>query len=175
MKPDWDQLMDKYESNEDVLVAEVDCTSEGGKPICEQNGVEGFPTIKFGDAMELQNYNGGRTYEDFLVFAGRLGPLCSVYHKEKCTPGELEKLEAVEAMSVEDLEKEITEANARLQREENDFRLGVSQLQVFYQMLSDKKKKVEAEITASGLNLKKSILAYKKKGSSGGDETKEEL
>jgi hypothetical protein len=44
MKPAWDELKDAYEAESSVLIAEVDCTVE--KSLCNDHGIEGFPTIK---------------------------------------------------------------------------------------------------------------------------------
>eukprot|EP00804_Cyclotella_cryptica_P026088 CCRYP_013950-RA/>CCRYP_013950-RA protein AED:0.18 eAED:0.18 QI:165/0.66/0.5/1/0.66/0.75/4/0/246 len=50
MKPDWDKLMEAYAGSATQLVAEVDCTA-AGKPLCDQVGVRGYPTIKYGDPV----------------------------------------------------------------------------------------------------------------------------
>ena len=68
MKPDWDKLTVKFEDNPTVLIADVDCTAEG-KPLCDANGVEGFPTLKHGSPDNLQEYEGGRDYDELLTFA----------------------------------------------------------------------------------------------------------
>lgn len=39
-------------------VFDVDCTA-AGQPLCEANGVKGYPTIKYGDPEDLQDYEGG--------------------------------------------------------------------------------------------------------------------
>merc|ERR1719437_321015 len=59
MKPAWDKLMKKYADHKTILVADVDCTA-GGKDLCEDVGVQGFPTIKYGDPSNLEDYEGGR-------------------------------------------------------------------------------------------------------------------
>ena len=59
MKPAWDKLMDAFADSKTALVADVDCTA-AGKPLCDSNGVKGFPTIKYGDPSDLQDYKGGR-------------------------------------------------------------------------------------------------------------------
>lgn len=73
MKPDWDKLMEQYQDNAGVLVGDVDCTG-AGKPLCEKNGVGGYPTIKYGDPDALQEYPGGRSLEQVQEFAATLGP-----------------------------------------------------------------------------------------------------
>lgn len=35
MEEDWQKLEDDWKGHEYALVAEVDCTSDGGQPICE--------------------------------------------------------------------------------------------------------------------------------------------
>ena len=60
--------MADFADSETQLVADVDCTAEG-EPLCNTMGVEGFPTLKWGDASDLQDYNGGRSYEDLKKFA----------------------------------------------------------------------------------------------------------
>jgi len=68
MKPSWDKLIKAYAGSKTALVADVDCTADG-KPLCEEHGVQGFPTIKWGDPNDLKDYNGGRSYDDFKKLA----------------------------------------------------------------------------------------------------------
>ena len=76
MKPAWDKLSGEFADSKTVLVADVDCTA-AGKDLCETQGVEGFPTIKYGDPDDLKKYEGGRSYEDLKAFAeSSLGPQC---------------------------------------------------------------------------------------------------
>eukprot|EP01083_Nonionella_stella_P263522 895102_1 len=77
MAPDWEKLSGEFEGYEVGLVADVDCTAEG-KPLCDANGVKGFPTLKWGDPTALEDYQGGRSYDDLLKFAtDNLKPICS--------------------------------------------------------------------------------------------------
>ena len=78
MAPDWEKLAEKWSGHAVGLVAEVDCTTEG-KPLCDANGVRGFPTLKYGDPAALEDYQGSRTYDDLKKFAtDTLKPVCSV-------------------------------------------------------------------------------------------------
>jgi len=45
MKPAYDQLAAEYEDSSSVLIADVDCTIE--KDLCSEQGVSGYPTIKW--------------------------------------------------------------------------------------------------------------------------------
>ena len=47
--------MADFEGSATQLVADVDCTA-GGKDLCDANGVRGYPTIKWGDPSDLQDY-----------------------------------------------------------------------------------------------------------------------
>jgi len=77
MKPDWDALMEQYKDDPSKLIADVDCTS-AGKPLCDSNGVKGFPTIKYGDPSDLQDYKGGRDLASLKKHAEeKLVPMCS--------------------------------------------------------------------------------------------------
>lgn len=64
MKPDWDKLGDEYAGSSSVLIGDVDCTADG-KELCDKNGVQGYPTIKYfvdGDIEEGKDWSGGRDY-----------------------------------------------------------------------------------------------------------------
>ena len=53
LKPDWDKLIADFADSPNQLVADVDCTGAGG-PLCDDFGIEGFPTLKWGDPSDLQ-------------------------------------------------------------------------------------------------------------------------
>jgi protein disulfide-isomerase-like protein len=77
MAPDWEKLSGEWDGHEVGLIAEVDCTAEG-KPLCDANGVKGFPTLKYGDPSSLDDYQGARTYDALAKFAeDSLKPICS--------------------------------------------------------------------------------------------------
>merc|ERR1711862_945417 len=76
MAPDWEKLSDDWASSEVGLIAEVDCTTDG-KPLCDQNGVKGFPTLKYGDPLALEDYSGGRSLKDLAEFAKEILNLCA--------------------------------------------------------------------------------------------------
>merc|ERR1719269_492576 len=102
--------MASYKDNEGVLIADVDCTT-GGKSLCEEVGVRGYPTIKYGDPSDLQDYNGGRTYDDLKSFADEnLGPSCGPANLDLCSEGDRTKLEGFMKMSPGKLEGKIRNA-----------------------------------------------------------------
>merc|ERR1712093_312781 len=96
------------------LIADVDCTAEG-KPLCEQVGVQGFPSIKWGDPSNLEAYEGGRDYEALKKFAkDNLKPMCSPANLDLCDDEKKAEISKFQAMSAEDLEKEIEEKKAEI-------------------------------------------------------------
>merc|ERR1712224_150168 len=98
-------------------VADVDCT-ESGKDLCETHKVQGFPTIKYGDPSDLQDYQGGRSYEDLKKFADEnLGPQCGPDHMDLCDDKKKKSIEKYMAMSVADLEAKVAKARKTVEED----------------------------------------------------------
>jgi len=100
MKPDWDSLGAKFKDSKTVLIADVDCTA-GGKSLCDEKGVRGYPTIKYYNPPdeEGEDYKGGRDLAALTKFVEtELGPGCSVDSKENCSAEQLEALQKYIAM-----------------------------------------------------------------------------
>ena len=168
MAPDWEKLAADWEGNEIGLVAEVDCTAEG-KPLCDQNGVKGFPTLKYGDPTALSDYQGGRSYDDLAKFAtANLKPMCSPAKLELCDAEQKAKLESLMTKSAAELEEAIKAEEAKLQEAEETFKAEVQKLQEKYQSLMAEKDAAQAAVTAAGLGSMKAVKAFKAK--QGNDE-----
>lgn len=169
MKPDWDKLMDAFADSATALVADVDCTAEG-KPLCDSNGIKGYPTIKWGDPSALEDYKGGRSYDALKKFAEEnLKPMCSPANIELCDAEKKAEIEKFIAMSDDDLDKSIKEKDDEMAKAESDFKEFVESLQSQYQESMKKKDDKLEEIKASGLGLMKAVKAYK------GKKVKDEL
>jgi len=68
--------MEEFKDSPNALIADSDCTA-GGKSLCEKHSIGGYPTIKWGDPNDMQDYKGGRSYDDLKKFAEEsLGPSC---------------------------------------------------------------------------------------------------
>lgn len=161
MKPDWDKLMDAFADSKTALVADVDCTAEG-KPLCEQNGVRGYPTIKYGDPANLEDYKGGREFDALKKFADEnLKPVCSPTNIDLCDDEKKAEIKKFQDMADADLETLIKEKEKEMEDAENDFKDAVAKLQAEYSKLSsDKDAKLE-DIKKSGLGLMKAVKAAK--------------
>ena len=138
MKPAWDSLAEEFASSNTVLIADVDCTVQ--EQLCEQHGIEGFPTIKSfaaGDT-EGEDYEGGRDIEDLREFAKSLGPSCSVSNKAVCSEEQLAELEKLLAMPTSELEAELEKLKASVTAAEEAHEELVQGLQ---QQFEDSEKK----------------------------------
>jgi len=165
MKPDWDKLAAAFKDSKDVVIADVDCTA-GGKSLCDQAGVRGYPTIKHGDPNDLQDYKGGRDFASLKKFAEGLGPVCGPANIDLCDADKKAKIEEFKAMGVVKREESIKEKEQEAEKLEADFKTFVDGLQKQYQEASDKKDKDIEAVKESGLGLLKAVHAHEKKAKS---------
>merc|ERR1711988_1537396 len=99
--------MDKFADSNDAVVANVDCTA-GGKELCEQQDVQGFPSLKWGDVSALEDYQGGRDFEALEKFADEsLKPRCSPANIDLCDEEKRARIEELQQMSATDLDAAI--------------------------------------------------------------------
>merc|ERR1712232_1217582 len=146
-----------------ALVADVDCTA-GGKELCNEVGVRGYPSIKYGDPADLQDYKGGRDFKALKAFADEnLGPTCSPGSLELCSAEKKTQIEEFMKMSDADLKAKISEKTAAMEKLETDFKTFVDGLQKSYTEANEKKEADLKEIKDSGLGLMKSVQAHKAK------------
>merc|ERR1711862_42820 len=163
MKPAWDELMTEYKDSETVLIADVDCT-DSGKALCETHGVQGFPTIKFGDPDNLETYEGGRDLTDLKKFASEsLGPTCSVKNLELCSDEKKAEINKFLEMSSEDLEAMVNEKTEAIAKADKELEEYLETLQAQYEAKSKEADEKKAEIKNSGLSMMKSVASHKKK------------
>jgi len=168
MKPAWDKLMAEYKDSATVLIADVDCTT-GGKELCNEIGVRGYPTIKSGDPGDLQDYKGGRSFDDLKKHAETLGPSCGPAHLDLCDEDKKKTIAEYTALGAEKREAMIKEKDAEVAKLESDFKAFVDGLQKQYTEATEKKEKDAEAIKNSGLGLLKAVHAHEKK------EKKDEL
>jgi len=165
MKPDWDKLTEDFAGSKTQLIADVDCTA-AGKPLCDANGVRGYPTIKFGDPSALEDYKGGRDYAALKKFADEnLKPVCSPANIDLCDADKKAEIEKFQAMSEDELDKLIKDKESEQKKIEADFNTLVQGLQKQYQEATAKKEADLEGIKKAGLGLMKAVKANKAKGS----------
>jgi len=116
MKPDWDDLGEAYEDSKKVVIGDVDCTTDGGKPLCEKFGVSGYPTIKYFNPPDTigEVYEGDRSLSALKKFTKTLGPQCSVDTMSKCSKKQKEALQPYLDMPVAEVQAKVDEMKAKL-------------------------------------------------------------
>jgi hypothetical protein len=159
MKPAWDQLIGDFEGHKTALVADVDCTA-GGQDLCEKVGVRGYPTIKWGDPNNLEDYEGGRDYDDLKKFAEEnLKPVCSPANIDLCNDEQKANIEKYTKMSDAELDEAIKAKEKEQEDAESTFTSEVEKLQKKYEELSKEKDDALAGIKTSGLGTMKAVKA----------------
>jgi len=158
MKKAWDKLTDAFDGHKTTGIFDVDCTA-AGKPLCDANGVRGFPTIKHGDPNNLEDYSGGRDYESLKKFADGLKPICSPAQRDLCDADQLAKIDEYTAMGKDALEALIKDGEAAVAEAEKNFKDEVSKLQSKYESLMQEKDDAIAAVKDSGVGMAKSVLA----------------
>jgi len=170
--------MAEFKDSATALVADVDCTADG-KSLCDEIGVQGFPTIKHGDPADLQDYQGGRTFDDLQTFAkSNLGPQCGPKYLDLCDDAKKAEIEKFSAMSASELDNFILAGTTKIEELEAAFKTFVGTLDKQVEAAGDKKdeimpklreeygkentKKDEAvaEVKASGIGLAKAVKAF---------------
>merc|ERR1712113_1067299 len=147
-----DKLMDLYKGDSNSLIADVDCTA-GGKDLCEEVGVQGFPTIKHGDPNNLEDYEGGRDFDSLASFAKEnLGPTCGPANLDLCDASKKEQVNKFMAMSEADLQ-------ASIQGKEDEIKAAEKELE---DLLKGLQAQYEEATKESGLGLMKSVRAHRK-------------
>jgi len=172
MKPDWDKLMADFADSKSSLVADVDCTTDGGKPLCESNAITGYPSIKYGEPGALKDYEGGRSYADFKKFADEnLGPSCGPDNLDLCTDENKALIEKLMKMDVDELDVAIGEADGKIKKIDDKNAKAVKKLRAdiagLNKEIETKTKVNEASVAKEtkkiGLSVMKKVAASRKK------------
>merc|ERR1711907_797637 len=105
-------------------------------------GVRGYPTIKYGDPNNLEDYKGGRDFDSLKKFAeANLGPTCGPANLDLCDDAKKADIEKFSKMSASELEAAIKEKDEAIEKLEKDFKAFVDGLQKQYTDASEKKEK----------------------------------
>lgn len=157
MKPDWDKLMDKYAGHPSAFVADVDCTS-AGKSLCDEIGVRGYPTIKYGNPAEaLSDYKGGRDFSSLDNFADKLKPPCGLKTLHLCDEETKRKISEWQNMAPEDLDALIKEKEDQIAAADATYKEAIDKLQNRYKELQAEKETTVEAVKNSGLALLKQV------------------
>jgi len=175
MAPDWNKLMDEFAGDASKLVADVDCTA-AGKPLCEANGVKGYPSIKYGDYGDLQDYKGGRDFKSMQEHAQtKLVPSCSPANIDLCDDEKKAEIAKFQAMPADELQALIDTKSTEMDAAETDFKKAVEGLQKSYEAMQKTKEEKLEEIKNAGLGLMKAVSKHAAKAEKKDDVSKDEL
>jgi len=167
MKPAWDRLMEEWNTEENLqttLVADVDCTINESQYICDEAGVKGFPTIKWGDPSNLEDYDGDRDYEALMEFAEEnLMPLCSPVNLDLCDEETKKEINEYQAMSIAELEEKVKEKKKLIKDAEELFDVELDKLETTYDQLEKVKEDTINEVRNSDFGLMNAMLSAARK------------
>jgi len=159
LAPAWSKLMDEYVDSATVVVAESDCTAKG-KKLCETHGIKGFPSIRFGDPSNLEEYKNGRDFGSLSDFAAGLLPPCNVNSLENCDEQQIEDISELGLLTEEELQVRVSEYDQSVTEINAVFKDAVSELQKTYQTLTKTKDDSLSKLTTKlKINMVKSILS----------------
>jgi len=161
MKPDWDKLMEKYADSDSVVIGDVDCIGTG-KPLCDSVGVQGFPTVKWGDPSDLQDYKGGRDFSALDTFASGLKPRCGLNNMDLCSEDEKKNIEELRTTQEEDLVAQVDEYERNIKEVEEKLKNIIEELQSTYEKSKQEHDEALSVLKKSDIGLVKGVLNEKK-------------
>mmetsp|Transcript_10560 Transcript_10560/g.23224 ORF Transcript_10560/g.23224 Transcript_10560/m.23224 type:complete len:208 (-) Transcript_10560:1549-2172(-) len=117
LAPDWDTLAATYASSPSVLIGSVDCTTDENSDLCQEHGVQGYPTLKYfvDGNTEGESYNGARSLDALQSFVEEtLNKRCLIGTEEEmskeeslCSDKEKAYAKKMRSKTTEDLKAQI--------------------------------------------------------------------
>lgn len=165
---DWIKLSEVIR-DENVLIGEVDCSSEASEDTCDENDVEGFPSLKYGEGGSvLEEYFDERSFKDMYKFAREnLKRMCSPKNFDLCTDQQKKTMDKYMAMSLDEVQKALTSLDEKLEEFEDAMDDEITELEEKYESLltaaNEKKKNAMKE---SDYAYAKQVLSIKTNGDS---------
>lgn len=144
--------MDEYKDSKTALIADVDCTT-GGKSLCEKHGIQGYPSIKWGDPSDLKDYDGGRDLSSLQKFASEnLGPTCGPDNLDLCDEADKKLIAKFQKWDIDELELAIVEKQEKVSKIESAGKKVVDGLE---KQVRDMQSKIEKETKKKEENIEK--------------------
>jgi hypothetical protein len=163
MESAWEQLGADFESSKSKLIGEIDCTLEEAMSICEAEGIEDFPVLRWGGIYDLQQYEGPRDYLNLKKFAeAQLKPICGPSHLQVCDKASRKEIRRLQKLSLEQLDTEMAEKKEEDNAIERNFNAALKDIETQYGKAVETKDAARKEILDSGLSIMKAVLYARK-------------
>ena len=139
LAPDWERLADDWKDSSTGLIAQVDCTDPAAESLCDEYGVDGYPTLIYGDAYSPELYEGDRDYESLAAFAQEhlTNIPCSLRNLAACPPEIQTVIQQLRDTSRQDLLIMEQAIDAELDQAEDAYETAMEQLNDQYTTLVD--------------------------------------
>jgi len=167
MAEDWSLLADEHEDDEDILIGKVDCTKDSNKSLCKDYGVTGYPTLLYGDAIDMREYKGGRELQELreVVDIGLERPFCRVANPGLCNDERKEAIEDLVSQGLEKLDKDIKDYEGKVLAIEKKKEDAVTELRKKYSKELKRKDQEKEDLEkSSDTALMRQILQMKEDG-----------
>ncbi len=164
MASDFEKLAAAHEGDSSKLIAEVDCTDPKSEALCQENGVQGFPSLKYGDPSSLADYQGGRDFQSMHGFVlSDVKVSCSPFNVDLCSDEEKKMIGDVMELDDEEIAKKVEEAESLMKEADEELEKGIEGLQSRFQSMMEKHEdEVEKMKENFDYNLMKAVLKMKK-------------
>lgn len=136
MQPAWEALASAAETQDNAVLADVDCTAE--KDLCRQHAVTGLPTLVFFTTLgSVHTFDGDRTLTAMTEAVERWSrPSCTSDHKDRCDAEQLRQLEDIEALGAEEVARRTVHTNAAIAADAAEYQEAVLAIQEQYAALT---------------------------------------
>jgi hypothetical protein len=159
----WKRLAKEWDGHAVGLVADVECTTDDGKALCDlyDEVPNQYPTFKYGDPGALDVYrDNNRTYEALSNFAQEnLKPVCSVANIDLCDADKKAQIQMYAKLSADELNAAVKTEEEKLTKADEEFKEALAKY--CKKLLKDKDATVAS--VKGGLGLIKYLLAAKSK------------
>lgn len=165
MEDDWEKLEEVYENSKSKLIGSIDCTAKESRSLCVDEGISGFPTLKFGTIYDLQEYGGPRDYSTLKKFADKnLKQICGPNNLQLCDKVTRREIRRLQKLSLKELDTEIFYKTEDYNAIEKRTKKAVEVLEEQYKQAEKTKKEDKKRIQETGgdLELMKAVLALRK-------------
>lgn len=140
MKPAWNELMSIYKDNQEILIAEINCGNSKSGELCEKHKIEYLPTLRYGNPLYLDDYEGARDIKSLTTFANMLKKFCSPDNLKDCDEKSKENIKKFQTFSDTDLQIAIEGKEKIIKKIKDEFHGKVRKLEKEIEKLRKKEE-----------------------------------